>query len=223
LRRDFPDDPERLYVSARFLSQLANRTAQELAERFPSSVQVARLNAEALETRRMWDQAIEAYREILEKDPKVPDIRYRIASILLDREWSAASVAEATKELEAELKANPNNASAEFVLGEIARREGAWDTAIRRFSRAGELDAGFLEAQLALGMSLNAAGRYAEAVAPLERYVKRAPEDPAGHYQLAMSYSRTGNQAAAERAMENHRQASSKAALRRPANAPPPQ
>ncbi len=221
LRRDFPDDPERLYVTARFLAQLANRTAQELADRFPASVQVARLNAEAFESRQMWDQAIEAYRKILEQDPKTPDNRYRIASILLDRDWNASSVAEATKELEAELKINPNNASAEFVLGEIARRQGAWETAIQRFSRAGELDAGFLEPQLALGMSLIAAGRYAEAVAPLERYVKRAPDDPAGHYQLAITYSRTGNQAGAEREMEQHQQASSKAALRRPANAPP--
>src|SRR5215475_328020 len=35
LRRDFSDDPEVLYATARFLSQLANKTAQELAERFP--------------------------------------------------------------------------------------------------------------------------------------------------------------------------------------------
>jgi len=222
LRRDFPDDPEQLYVTARFLAQIANRTAQELAERFPASVPVAKMNAEALESRQMWDQAIEAYRKILEQDPKIPDIRFRIASIMLDREWNASSVAEATKELEAELKINPNNASAEFVLGEIARRQGTWEIAIQRFTRAAELDAGFLEAQVALGMSLNAAGRYAEAITPLERYVKRAPEDPAGHYQLAIAYSRTGNQAGAEREMEQQKQASSKAALRRPANAPPP-
>lgn len=223
LRHDFPDDPERLYISARFLSQLANRTAQELAERFPTSVQVAKMNAEALESRQLWDQAIEAYRKILEQDPKAPGIRYRIASILLDREWNAASVAAATKELEAELKINPNDASSEFVLGEIARREGAWDAAIRHFSRAGTLDVGFLEAQLALGMSLNAAAKHAEAVAPLERYVKRAPDDAAGHYQLAIAYSRTGNQAGAEREMKQQQQAASKAALRRPANAAPPQ
>ena len=194
MRRDFPDDPERLYVTARFLSQLANRAAQELSERFPASIQVAKMNAEALESRRMWDQAIEAYRKILEQAPTLPDIRYRIASIMLDREFNAESVAQATKELEQELKINPNSASAEFVLGEIARRAGDWPTAIKRFARAGELDAGFLEAHLALGMSLNADSKYAEAVAPLERYVKGAPDDPAGHYQLATTYSRLGEQ-----------------------------
>jgi predicted Zn-dependent protease len=141
---------------------------------------------------------------------------------MLDREFNAESVAQATKELEEELKINPSSASAEFVLGEIARRAGDWQTAIKRFARAGELDAGFLEAHLALGMSLNAANKYAEAVAPLERYVKGAPDDPAGHYQLATTYARLGNKAASDREMERHQQALSKAALRRPPNAPPP-
>ncbi|HZO86092.1 MAG TPA: tetratricopeptide repeat protein, partial [Verrucomicrobiae bacterium] len=222
LRRDFPDDPERLYLTARFFSQLANRTAQELTERFPASIQVAKMNAETLESRRMWDQAIEAYRKLLQQDPTLPDIRYRIASIMLDREFNAQSAAQATKELEDELKINPRSASAEFVLGEIARRSGDWENAVKRFARAGELDAGFLEAHLALGMSLNAAGKYTEAVAPLERYAKGAPDDPAGHYQLATTYARLGRKADADRAMERHQQALSKAALRRPPNAPPP-
>jgi predicted Zn-dependent protease len=221
LRRDFPDDPEVLYVSARFFSQLANRAAQELAERFPTSPQVSTLNAEALEARRMWDEAIEAYRNILAQHPEVPEIHFRIARILLDKSPGAESFAEAKKELEEELKINPNSASAEFVLGEIARRAGQWDEATRHFSRASQLDAGFLEAYLALGMSLTSAGKHAEAIAPLERYVKMAPGDPAGHYQLAMAYSRTGNKEAAERELKLQREALEKARMRRPPNAPP--
>lgn len=221
LRRDFPDDPEVLYVSARFLSQLANRTAQELAQRFPTSPQVAKLNAEALESRRLWDEAIEAYRKILAQDPKLPDIHFRIARILLDKSSNAETTAEAKKELEEELKVNPNSAVAEFGLGEIARRAGEWDTAIRHFTRASQLDAGFLEAYLALGMSLSAAGNYPDAIAPLERYVKMAPADPAGHYQLATAYSRTGNKEGAERELQLQREALEKARPRRPPNAPP--
>ena len=48
------------------------------------------------------------------------------------------------------------------------------------------------EASLALGISLNSAQRFPEAVAPLEKYVKVVPEDPAGHYQLSVAYARTG-------------------------------
>jgi tetratricopeptide (TPR) repeat protein len=223
LHRDFPDDPEVLYVSARFFSQLANRAAQELAERFPASLQVAKLNAEALESRRMWDEAIEAYRRILAQDPKIPDIHFRIARILLDRSQSAEAAAEAKKELEEELKINPNSAVAEFVLGEIARREGDWDTAIQRFSRSAQLDAGFFEAYLALGMSLASAGKHAEAIPPLQKYAKNVPNDPAGHYQLAIAYSRTGNKEAADRELLLHREALARSKMRRPPDAPPPQ
>jgi predicted Zn-dependent protease len=215
LRRDFPDDPEVLYSTARIFSQFAESTARELAERFPKSPQVGKLNAEALESQKMWKEAIEAYRNILAQDPKVPDIHFRIASILLDTSASAETAAEAKKELEAELEINPNSAAAVFALGEIARRAGAWDEAVRHFTRAMQMDAGFLEAYHALGMTLNAAGKYAEAIAPLERYAKGVPDDPAGHYQLAIAYSRTGNKAAADRELKLQQEALAKAGVRR--------
>ncbi len=216
LRHDFPDDPEVLYASARYFAQLGDRAAQELVERFPNSPQVGRLNAEALESKQMWKEAVEAYRKVLEQNPRQPGIHYRIAAILLDTSTTAESAAEAKKELEAELEMNPVNAAAVFALGEIARRAADWDAAIRDFSRATQLDAGFLEAYLALGTSLNAAQKFADAVAPLERYARSMPADPAGHYQLALAYSRTGNKAGAERELQLQREAAAKTDPRRP-------
>lgn len=215
LRSDFPDDAEVLYLSAHYFSQLSDRSAQHLAETAPSSPQMQKLRAESLESQNKWDEAIEIYRHILEQDPRSPEIHYRIAQALLAKPSYPAQVEDARKELSAELDANPQNASAEFVLGELARREADWDSAISHFSRAAKLDAGFSEANLALGMSMNGANRFAEAVAPLQRYVKMEPDDPAGHYQLSLAYSRTGNKAAAEREAELQR----KAAERAPANA----
>jgi predicted Zn-dependent protease len=221
LRRDFPNDPEVLYICTHFYSQLANRSAQALAEGFPTSSQVSKLNAEALESAQKWDEAIAAYRQILAQNPALPEIHYRIASIMLDRASDAETAAEAKKELEEELKINPESAVAEFALGEIARRAGDWDVAIQHFSRTAKLDAGFVEADLALGMSLASENKFAEAIAPLERYVKAVPEDPAGHYQLAMAYSRTGNKAGADRELQAQRDALEKAKMRRAPNAPP--
>lgn len=222
LRREFPNDPEVLYICTHFFSQLANRAAQELAEGFPASPQVSKLNAEALEAAQRWDEAIEAYRKILAQNPGLPEIHFRIARILLDQSSSAEAAAEAKKELEEELKIDPQSASAEFVLGELARRAGEWDAAIYHFTRASQFDAGFLEAYLALGMSLSSAGKYADAIAPLQIYVKMEPTDPAGHYQLAMAYTRTGNKAAADRELKLQRDALEKARMRRAPNAPVP-
>jgi tetratricopeptide (TPR) repeat protein len=215
LRTQFPGDPEVLYTSAQFLSSLANQAAQELLTTAPNSHQVARLNAEALESQKRWDEAEAAYRKILIQHPKLPDIHFRIARILLDKSATTETTEKARAELLQELQVNPDSASAEFVLGEIARRSGHWDGAIQHFTRASRLDVGFAEAYLALGMSLSAAGQHTEATAPLERYVAIVPENPAGHYQLAMAYSRTGNKEAASRELELQRKTAEKAPLRR--------
>lgn len=214
LRTQFPQDPEVLYISAQFLSSLANQAAQELVKIAPDSYQVAKMNAENLEAERRWEEAEAAYRKIIAQHPKLPEIHFRIARILLDRSSTPETAQQARAELLQELQVNPNNASAEFVLGEVARRSGQWDEAIQHFSRASKLDVGFAEAYLALGMSLSSAGKHPEAIAPLEQYVKILPEDPAGHYQLAMAYSRTGNKEAAARELELQQKTAEKAPLR---------
>ena len=124
----------------------------------------------------------------------------------------------AKTEFEEELKVAPDNASAEFMLGEIARQAGQWDEAVGHFSRASQLDEGFQEAYLALGMSLNSAGKFSDAIAPLRSYVKLQPGDPAGHYQLATAYARTGHKSEADRQMALQREAAAKS----PQSAPAP-
>lgn len=222
LRREFPDDPEALYVATHYFGQMANDAAQHLAQVAPNSAQVQKLNAEALESAGKWDDAIAAYRKILAQYPKEPQVHYRIARILLDQSNSADATAQAKDELAQELKIDSNNAAAEFILGEIERRAGAWDAAVQHFTRAAELDAGFSEAYLARGMSLAAAGKFPEAIPSLERYVKMQPEDPAGHYQLAMAYARTGNKEAAQREMDLQRKAAQRTPVERAPSAPAP-
>ena len=192
LRREFPHDPKVLYTATHFYSELAMRAAHELAATAPHSAEVQELNAEALESQRKLDEAEKAYREILEQYPEQPGIHYRIGRLLLAGPQTQGSVDDARKEFEEELKIDPNAASAAFMLGDLDRQAQQWNDAIDHFGRAAKLDAGFSEAFLGLGLSLNAAGRHAEAVAPLEKYVKMEPSDPAGHYQLAIAYARVG-------------------------------
>ncbi|PYV63700.1 MAG: hypothetical protein DMG95_06210, partial [Acidobacteria bacterium] len=61
-----------------------------------------------------------------------------------------------------------------------------------------------------LGISLNSGGKFGNAVAPLEKYVKMQPADPAGHYQLATAYARTGRKLDADREMALQREAEAK-------------
>lgn len=208
LNREFPHDPEVLYTTTHFFSELASRASQDLAATSPSSRQAQELDAESFESQGNWDKATAEYNRILEQNPQSPGIHYRLGRILLAK--TPADAESAKKEFEAELKVQPDNASAEFMLGEIDRQAGRWDEAAGHFLRASKIDEGFAEAYLALGMSLNSAGKFPDALAPLQNYVKMQPADPAGHYQLATAYARTGNKQAAEKEMSLQREAAAK-------------
>ena len=208
LNHEFPRDPEVLFNMTHYYSDLASRASQELAASAPGSAQAEQLEAESLEAQGDLDKAALEYRKIIEQYPQRRGIHYRLGRLLLSK--TPPDVENAKKELNEELKADPNNAAAEFVLGETARQSGQWDDAAAHFARAAKIDEGFQEAYLALGMSLNSAGQFAEALAPLETYVKMQPEDPAGHYQLGTAYARTGHKQEAQREMTLQQQTAAK-------------
>jgi len=208
LNREFPHDPEVLYTTTHFFSELASRASQDLAATSPASPQAQELDAEAFESQGNWDKATAEYKRILEQNPRLSGIHYRLGRIFLAK--TPAEAEEAKKEFDAELQIDPSNASAEFMLGEMERQAGQWDQAAGHFLRASKLDEGFAEAYLALGMSLNSAGKFPDAVAPLQTYVKMQPADPAGHYQLATAYARSGHKLEAEKEMALQREAAAK-------------
>ena len=199
LKREFPNDPEVLYICVHYFSQLATRASQELAAAAPTSFQARRLEAEAFESQGKWDEAAGMYRGILKQNPNEPGVHYRLGQVLLSKAGDTGPTDEARVEFQKELELDPRNSASEFILGELDRRAGHWDDAVRRFTRASQIDPEFAEAYLGLGVSLTSASRFADAVKPLETYVKMQPGDPVGHYQLALAYGRTGNREGAIR------------------------
>jgi tetratricopeptide (TPR) repeat protein len=199
LRREFPGDPKVLYITTRYYSELANRTAQDLMQKAPSSPEAETLIAEAFQAQGKWDDATAQFRKILEQNPNQPGIHYQLGRILLSKPLDPTVTEEATKEFKAELRVNPTSPSAEFMLGDLAWRNEKSDEAIEHFTRAIQFDAGLAEAYLGLGMALNAAAKYSEAIEPLKKYTEMDPTDPAGYYQLATAYARTGNRPEADR------------------------
>jgi tetratricopeptide (TPR) repeat protein len=210
LKHDFPNDPEVLYLTSEVFLQIAETASEDLARLAPNSYQVRRLEAEGLETQNKWAEAAAIYRKILEENPKLPEIHFRLGHAALSQPELPNSTEEAKREFEQELAIDPSNASAEFWLGEIADRDGQWDEAISRFNSAIKLDPTFSTAYLGLGMALNSAGRFSDAVAPLEHYTAAVPGDLAGHYDLATAYNRTGRKKEAAREMMLHQQLSEK-------------
>ncbi|HSM78058.1 MAG TPA: tetratricopeptide repeat protein [Bryobacteraceae bacterium] len=215
LNHEFPHDPEILYLTTHVFSDLSIRASQELLYSAPASPQVHQLNAEALETQGKWKEAEYEYKAVLEKDPRMAGIHYRIGRLILSQPKTDTTFADARKEFEAELAVDPKNAGAEYVLGEIARQSEEWPNAIDHFSRAVKLDVHFADAFLGLGRALTAADKPAEAIAPLETAVRLQPDNPAAHFYLATAYRHAGRREDADRELAVHKKKSDEAAARR--------
>jgi tetratricopeptide (TPR) repeat protein len=211
LNHDFPRAADILYLTAHVYSDLAVRASQSLLMTHPDSYQVHQLNAEALETQGKWEDAAREYRAVLEKNPNLAGIHFRLGRMLLSKPESATSREEAAREMEAELSVNPGNAGAEFVLAELARQAGRDDEAIAHFTRATHNDVMFADAYIGLGRALLGMGKAEEAIAPLRTAVKLQPDNPVTHFQLATAYRRVGRGAEADRELAAHRAAADRA------------
>jgi len=207
LSRDFGNDPEVLYLMVHAYSDLSTQAAEQLARSSPTSAEAHELQAETFEQQGKWDLAAKEYDAVLAQHPDVPGIHFRIGRLLLSKPNPDAEVVErARQEMLAELKIDPSNAGAEYVLGELAHQDQKWDEAIEHFSRASSLDEGFGDAFLGLGESLIATKKFDQAIPPLEKAVKLESANPATHYNLATAYSRAGRKADADREFAIHRQ-----------------
>jgi tetratricopeptide (TPR) repeat protein len=223
LNREFPQDPEILYLSVHAYSDLSTRMAQDLGRTSPNSSQAHELNAESMEIQGKWDEAQKEYETILAKFPNLIGIHFRLGRLLLSRPNPPSDAQEkAALEFRKELELDPHNAGAEYVLGEIARQQSQWPEAVEHFTKATQLDASLNDAFLGLGMAEVAAGDPAKAISPLETYAKRQPGSPAGHYELAIAYSRVGRKDDARREATLQKEAAEKIeqAKQRPADAP---
>ncbi len=221
LNRDFPADPDVLYLSVHTYSDLSTRASAQLANSAPASYQSEELSAEALEVQGKWDDAANIYRQILKQEPNLAGIHYRLGRVLVSKpDFGPDVAAQAKQEFEKELQIDPTNAGAEYVLGEMAKQQQQWDEAIAHFSRAAKLDAGFGDAFVGWGGSLVEVKKFSDAVPPLEMAARLQPGNPAAHYLLAIAYVRTGKKELADREFAIQKQLTQKGAAGEPSNDP---
>jgi tetratricopeptide (TPR) repeat protein len=210
LGRDFPDDPDLLYLSSHVYSDLSTRASQRLLITAPQSYQAHQFNAEILEAEGKLSEAAEEYHRVLSLRPNLAGVHYELGQLLLAGEPGSHTQDEARREFEEELKVNSRSAAAEYELGEMARQARQWNDAIEHFNRAAKLDPEFAEAFIGLGKSLVSAGRVQEAVRPLERAVSLAPDNPNAHYQLSFAYRRLGREQEAGKELVAYRESRDK-------------
>lgn len=200
LNRGFGRDPDVLFVIVHAYSDLSTRTAQDLARYAPQSIAAHKLNAEALEEQGRWQPAELEYEDIIKKHPEARGIHFLLGRLLLSRPDAGPDAKDRAKqEFLKELQIDPGNADADYILGELARRDESWDEAISRFSQAAKLAPNFAEAYLGWGVSLIGGKRYAEAIGPLRTAERLTPGNPDVHNALATALVRTGHKEEAEK------------------------
>ena len=171
----------------------------EVGTAFKKAVELARAG--------QYDQAEAAYKEILAKDPSIPEVHYNLA--LLYRQKKDVPSAEAGFQKAIELRPgytaayielsntyqnsgqmakavelmtklaadNPGDAKVQFGLGEAAFNSGKYDEAGAAFRKAAELDPSRPEVYYYLGTLAVTQNKVAEAVANLEKYLALNPQN----------------------------------------------
>jgi tetratricopeptide (TPR) repeat protein len=210
LNRDFPDDPDLLYLSSHLYSDLATQASERLLSVAPGSYQAHQLNAEVLEIQGKPGEAADEYRKVLSLRPDLAGIHYHLGELMLAGAGGANAVEQARQEFEEELKIDPRNGPAEYELGEMARQARQWDAAIEHFKRAASFDPELVDALIGLGKSLVSGGRPKDAVEPLERAVRLQPANPNAHYQLSFAYRRLGRDQEAARELALYKESHEK-------------
>ncbi|MGP0020221.1 MAG: tetratricopeptide repeat protein [Candidatus Sulfotelmatobacter sp.] len=217
LHKQFPLDPDVLFVVVHAYSDLSTRTAQDLGRTAPDSFAAHKLNAEALEEQGKWEQAQAEYEWMIQKQPNTPGIHFLLGRLLLS--WPDAgpdATERAKQELLKEIQLDPNNAGAVYILGELDRRDQKWDQAISRYTQAVKLDPNLAEAYLGLGFCLVNLKKYEDAIPPLRTAERLMPVNPEVHHSLGTALERSGHKDEAQKEFAIHETLISGAGTQKP-------
>jgi tetratricopeptide (TPR) repeat protein len=217
LHKQFPQDPDVLFVVVHAYSDLSTRTAQDLGRTAPQSFAAHKLNAEALEMQGKWEPAQLEYEWMIKKEPNTPGIHFLLGRLLLSRPDAGSDATERAKqEFLKEIQIDPNNAGAIYILGELDRRDQKWDEAISRYTQAVKLDPNLAEAYLGWGYCLVNLKKYEDAIPPLRTAERLMPANPEVHNSLGTALERSGHKEEAQKEFAIHEKLRSEGGTEKP-------
>lgn len=205
LLKRYPDDGEVLYQVSRLHADRSYRLMKQLMQAAPDSYWVHLANAQVQESLQRYDLAQQEYRKAIEINPNAPGAHVGLGRAILSASKDSKALDEASREFERELALSPENAIAEFELGEIAREHGQPDNAREHLLRAVRFNPDFFEAQIALGRLFLKEGKAREAITHLAVAAHLEPRDKLSHYLLASAHKSLGDQEAARRELDLYR------------------
>jgi tetratricopeptide (TPR) repeat protein len=197
----YPNDPEILFQSSRLNADRSYELMTQLMQGSPDSVWVHYAKAEVHESSQRHDLAIVEYRKVLEMEPGMPGIHFRIGRAILQTSKETNAVDAALHEFEQELAISPENSDAEYEIGEIFRQRGQIEAALAHFSRAVLYHPNFAQARIGLASTLISKGEMRKALGHLLEAVEVEPQNEVAHFRLASVYKSLGDTAKQQKEM----------------------
>jgi tetratricopeptide (TPR) repeat protein len=188
LRTLAPNDPEVLYTASKVYANLWNGALEQLVKAAPGSYRVHQVFAEIYEAQERFADAAKEYRLIIKMEPNLPGAHYRLGRMILRGGDSREIDREALSEFRKELEIAPFDVPSYVEIGDIHFRTQNLDEAQTNFSRALELQPGYVRARLGSAKVFLARKQYQQALDELEPTVKLAPDDESIYYNLMLAY-----------------------------------
>ena len=142
-----------------------------------------------------WPEAERSFKRALELDPGSASAHYRYATEYL---ISVGKTKEAVTEVERAIEIEPLDANMVANLGRVYLYDGQRDRAVEHCRRAYEADPTFVIARLIFGLTLNAAGAHADALALSEKTLTHDPNNQHMLLVAGYAYGRLGRRAEAQ-------------------------
>ena len=141
-----------------------------------------------------WEEAIACYQKAIELDPKLAKAHYNLGLALADK----GQLDEAIASYKKALAIDPKHAMAHYDLGIALVRTAQVDEAIVWYKKAIALDPKYAEAHCNLGQAFRTQGRFAEALAAVQRGHELGTKRPGWPYPSAEWVRQAENMAAME-------------------------
>jgi predicted Zn-dependent protease len=204
LYRAYPDDPEILYQTGRIYGNFTYLTMERLRDKAPDSVWMLQAKAEAQESQKQYDLALNSFESVLRLEPRRPGVHYRMGRVYLARFeqlHDSKDRDQAADQFGVELAIDPGNGNAAYELAQIQHDLGNLEQARQEFESLIKRRPEFEQARVGLAGVLVETQKPDEAAIQLKRAIELDPNDEVAWYRLAHALRMTGDQQGQKKAL----------------------
>jgi len=187
LQQEDPKNVEVLFSLGWAYSGLAVSTLDAIQKIDPNSYLTEFLRGKYAETKQVYPEAAEHYKNAIAKSPNQPELHYCYAHTL----YASGEFPQALQEYRHVLEMNPYDYRASWEAARIVLPDDPQE-AFRLANQALELKPGSYGALTVRGRALLALGKTSQAIEDFKQAAAMNPQDAAIHFQLARAYAKLG-------------------------------